>query len=177
MRVMALVLVVFIASSACAAELGRVTGLPIPRFVSFKSKITNVRVGPSNQHPVKWVYHQKGYPIKVVAEFEHWRKINDIDGEDGWVHEAMLSGVRQVVILKNNLPGPLSVIQPAKELFLLRKPFVESQPSARIQLGATCLLKRCKVEWCEVRCASHKGWILKDNAWGISGADVNVIFK
>ncbi len=159
------------------AGVGQVTGLPIPRFVSFKAKVTNVRAGPSNQHAVKWVYHQKGYPVKIVAEFEHWRKINDIDGEDGWVHEAMLSGVRHVVIIKNKIIGAFATKQPAKELFVMRKPSAAAQPVARVQLGSTCALKQCKTDWCEVSCSGHKGWVLKDNAWGVTDADVNVKFK
>jgi len=177
MRILILLIAMQLYFGNAFAEVGRVTGLPIPRFVSFKSKVTNVRAGPSNQHLVKWIYHQKGYPIKVVAEFEHWRKINDIDGEDGWVHEAMLSGSRHVVVIKNVISGPLAAKQLAKELFLLRKPSLESNPVARVQLGVTCALKQCKTDWCEVSCFGHKGWILKENAWGIAAADQNVKFK
>lgn len=175
------ILILFIAMQLCLgvtfAEVGRVTGLPVPRFVSFKSKVTNVRAGPSNQHSVKWIYHQKGYPVKIVAEFEHWRKINDIDGEDGWVHEAMLSGARHVVVIKNSLTGELAAKQPAKELFILRKPAITSHPIARVQLGVTCSLKQCKTDWCEISCSGQRGWTSRGNIWGITAADTNVKFK
>ena len=174
-------LLLFIAASLLCvnslAEIGRVTGLPIPRFVSFKAKSTNVRSGPSNQHPVKWVYHRKGYPVKVVAEFEHWRKINDIDGEDGWVHEAMLSGVRYVVVIKNVVGGIMAAKQPASELFLFRKASVDSPALARMQIGSVCALKECKVEWCKVNCQNHVGWVLKENVWGVGSSDVNMRYK
>lgn len=169
--------VLFFINGFAFAEVGRVTGLPIPRFVSLKSKLTNLRVGPSNQHSVKWVYHQKGYPVKVLAEFEHWRKISDIDGEDGWVHEAMLSGSRYIVILKNKLIGGFASKQPPKELLILRKPVSTSQPSARIQMGAICSLKQCKTDWCQVSCSGNKGWTLSENLWGITEIDKNLKFK
>ncbi|NNJ76610.1 MAG: hypothetical protein HKP56_15795, partial [Anderseniella sp.] len=32
------------------------TGLPLPRFVSLKQKLVNVRRGPSLEHGVAWVF-------------------------------------------------------------------------------------------------------------------------
>lgn len=161
------------------AEVGRVSDLPLPRFVSFKSKKTNVRAGPSDHHPVKWVYHKKGYPIQIVAEFEHWRKIKDIDAEEGWVHESMLSGARYVVVV-NNKPSSIfakSNKEPTKELLLLRKPDSKAQPVSRLEMGVVCKLKQCNANWCEIYCDSSKGWILHENAWGIASLDINAKFK
>ncbi|MEO1162048.1 MAG: SH3 domain-containing protein, partial [Pseudomonadota bacterium] len=62
------------------------TGLPLPRFVSLKSERVNVRRGPSNEHGVAWVFTRKSLPVEIIAEFDHWRRIRDSEGAEGWVY-------------------------------------------------------------------------------------------
>ncbi len=40
-------------------------------------------------------------PLKVTAEFEHWRRVEDNEGAGGWVHYALLSGTRAVLITED----------------------------------------------------------------------------
>src|SRR5258708_4490879 len=61
--------------------------LPVPRFVTLRSDKVNLRVGPSEQYPIDWVFTRKNLPVEIVAEYGTWRKIRDIDGTEGWVHE------------------------------------------------------------------------------------------
>ena len=75
------------------------TSLPIPRFVSLHSSKVNVRTGPGVRYPVEWVLLRRGIPVEVLAEFENWRKIRDWQGTEGWVHQSMLSGTRNVVVM------------------------------------------------------------------------------
>ena len=67
------------------------SGLPIPRFISISKKNANLRVGPGKRYPVDWIYRRRGVPVLVTAEFEHWRKILDADGAEGWLHKSLLS--------------------------------------------------------------------------------------
>ena len=62
------------------------SGLPLPRFVTLKADRVNVRRGPSGEHQVSWVFTRKGLPVEIVAEFEHWRRIRDSEGAEGWVY-------------------------------------------------------------------------------------------
>ena len=41
------------AGSPAAAQVGRSTGLPVPRFVSLASDQVNVRHGPGEQYPIQ----------------------------------------------------------------------------------------------------------------------------
>ncbi len=75
------------------------TELKLPRFVSLKTNEANVRNGPGLQYQIKWVLKRKFIPLEVIAEFEQWRKIRDVDGDQGWVHRAMLSSKRTTLIL------------------------------------------------------------------------------
>src|SRR5690606_13563935 len=62
---------------------------PIPRFVSLASDEVNVRTGQGPKYPVKWVYTTKNRPVEVILEYDAWRKVKDMDGEQGWVHGTL----------------------------------------------------------------------------------------
>ena len=74
------------------------SGLPVPRFVSLKSDHVNVRVGPTKDNDVTWIYTRSGLPVEITAEFENWRRIRDSEGAEGWVYHSLLSGRRTAVI-------------------------------------------------------------------------------
>jgi SH3-like domain-containing protein len=150
MRVIfALILVMFGSSFAHAQS-----GLPIPRFVSFKSEEVNVRTGPGTRYPVKWVYKSGGLPMEVVEEFEQWRKVKDVDGESGWVHQSMLSGKRRVMVNDD-------------QAVLLRQARDGAAPLVRAERGVIGEVIECQLQWCSVQINNIKGWARKDVLWGI----------
>ena len=81
-----------------SAQLGPVSKLPLPRFVSLKSDRVNLHEGPSKDHPTRWVYQRAGLPVEILAEFEIWRKIRDSEGGEGWVLHSLLSGRRTALV-------------------------------------------------------------------------------
>lgn len=62
------------AGPAAAAQVGPVSGLALPRFVSLKSDRVNLREGPSKDHRTAWVFQRAGLPVEIVAEFDNWRR-------------------------------------------------------------------------------------------------------
>jgi SH3-like domain-containing protein len=82
------------AGAAGEASTGKVTGLPVPRYVSLKTDRVNLREGPSKDHRTAWVFQRAGLPVEIVAEFETWRRIRDAEGTEGWVLHSLLSGRR-----------------------------------------------------------------------------------
>ena len=79
------------------AGTGGVTGLPLPRFVTLSSGKINMRVGPGSRYPIEWVYTRRGMPVEIVAEYELWRKVRDVDGTEGWVLKHMVSSKRGAI--------------------------------------------------------------------------------
>lgn len=147
---------------------GQVTGLKLPRFVSLKSAETNLRKGPGSRFPSKYVYHRKGYPMQVVAEFENWRKLRDHDGTEGWVHENLISGYRNALVISNAYRTANKVYNKSVgELVLFRYPDETSYPMLRMQIGAIGKIKKCKQEWCLMKTEKGSGWVLKSNIWGV----------
>ena len=87
----------------------------LPRFVSLRSDLVNLRVGPGENYPIEWVLTHKEMPVEIIREFEHWRMIRDWQGTEGWVHERMVTAKRAVVIkggvrALHRLPDPASEI-------------------------------------------------------------------
>jgi SH3-like domain-containing protein len=145
-----ILLQIFSTCIACAK-----TELPLPRFVSIKSNEVNARTGPNIRYPIRWVYVKKGEPVELVAEFEQWRKIRDKKGDEGWVHESMLSGKRKVIIIGDK-PQKVYIDQDASTngVFLI-------EPDARASLIS------CHKEWCEIEAEDYKGWIERKKIWGV----------
>ena len=133
---------------------GSETNLPLPRYVSLKKDKANARRGPSLSHRIDWVYQRKFMPLGVVAEFEHWRRVEDRDGMGGWVHYSLLSGTRTVLVEQDMLQ-------------LHVNPDPKAAVVARLELGVVARLGECTLEWCELRSGGFTGWAPKVRLWGV----------
>lgn len=131
------------------------SGLPIPRFVMTKASKVNLRAGPGNNYPTRLVYNRTGIPLKVTAEFDFWRKIKDIDGEEGWVHKTLLSNCT-VVWVKADMISLISDPGSADSIVLKAEKGVEGE-----------FLKDIKGKYAKVRIGGQKGWVLIDDIWGV----------
>ncbi len=138
------------------------SGLPLPRYVSLKGKRVNVRVGPSQDHDVAWVFSKPGLPVEIIAEFENWRRIRDSEGAEGWVYHSLLSGKRTALVAPWQAHGA-----PDAMLTLRRAPETAARPAARLEHGALVRVEECGVGWCEVRVAGIDGYLKQDLLWGV----------
>ena len=138
---------------------GKVTNLPVPRFVSLKTSEGNVRRGPSLTHRIDWVFKRRGMPLRVTAEHGHWRRVEDRDGLGGWVHYSLLSGVRSVIV--------------EKDLLTLRtRPDVKAPATAALEIGVVARLGKCDLEWCRLTSSGYKGWAPKARIWGVNSDEI-----
>ncbi len=148
-----------IAFSSAADDRGPVTNLPIPRFVSLKASEGNARRGPSLSHRIDWVFKRRHMPLRVINEYEHWRKVQDRDGATGWMHYSLLSGVRTVIVLQDNLP-------------LLTKPDLNSSTKAILETNVIAWLDECVGDWCRITADNYRGWVPHQALWGVDEIDV-----
>jgi SH3-like domain-containing protein len=139
---------------AARAGVGAESGLPLPRFVSLHASEVNVRTGPGVRYPVEWVFVKRGLPVEVAAEFENWRKVRDWQGTEGWVHQSMLTGRRHVIVM-------------ATTRALRREAREGSVVVARAEPGVIGRLLECEAIWCRVKIAGFKGWLMRDQVWGV----------
>ncbi|WP_420865728.1 SH3 domain-containing protein [Ruegeria profundi] len=138
---------------------GQVTNLPIPRYVSMKAAEGNVRRGPSLTHRIDWVFKRRGMPLQITAEYGNWRKVQDRDGAGGWVHYALLSGVRTVLI-------------DSELLSVYTNPDPNSQVSAKFESGVVARLGKCSLDWCHISAGGYRGWAEKSKLWGVDPSEI-----
>jgi len=122
-------------------------------FLSLKNNEVYVRVGPSKEYPIKFIYKKKYLPLEVLDKSETWRKIKDFENNSGWIHISQLSKKKSAINTKNN-----SV--------LYKKSTIYSKPIARLEAGRLVLIKKCKEKWCKITSGGFKGWVFKSSLWG-----------
>jgi len=145
-------------------EVGPRSGLPMPRFVSLKPDRVNVRVGPTRDQTISFIFQKAGLPVEVVAEFENWRRIRDSEGAEGWVMQSMLSGKRTALIAPWSKEKPLPLYAHADS---------GTAPVALLEPGVMASIKNCSSEWCRIQGTGFDGWIEQGKLWGAyPGEDV-----
>lgn len=137
-----------------------VSGLPVPRFVSLKADRVNVHVGPAKTYDVSWVYTRAGLPVEIIAEFETWRRIRDLDGAEGWVYHSLLSGKRTATVAQS--PKAKDAL-----LALHKQPDQQSVIVANLQSGVLGAVKQCTSGWCRLSGEGFDGWIEQVRLWGV----------
>ncbi len=125
----------------------------IPRFVSLRSDETNLRVGPGERYPIKWVYHRAGLPMEVTDEYGHWRKLRDWEGEEGWMHKSLLTSTRSALVI-------------GETRTLRRKPEPDAQPVLQAKPMVVGQIANCTKTWCRLRIQGRYGWLPKEEMWG-----------
>jgi len=140
--------------------MGAATGLPLPRFVPLRSDRVNLRVGPDTRFPVEWRYERRDLPVQVVREHEQWRRIRDVDGTEGWVHQSNLTPNRRTFLVRGN---------PAGEVVVRRRADAESPAVARLRAGVIGRLRACEEAspWCEVQAQDARGFVLRSEIFGV----------
>lgn len=145
--------------SADKKEIFRSTKLPIPRFVSLGSKVINVRAGPGQRYPIKWVYKKQGLPVEIILEYDHWRKIRDHEGSDGWVYKTLLSWKRTALVKGEGLVN-------AYDRNPVKKP-QKAKVSMKLEPLSLVAVDSCEGTVCYIKASDLSGWIGKKSLWGV----------
>ena len=150
------ILPLLILLSVPAFSQNRGSGLPLPRFVSLRAEVVNMRTGPGVQYPVEWVYKRNGLPVEIISEYDTWRKVRDWQGTQGWIHQSMLNGKRKFIVI-------------GSERTLRRSASSDSAARAILELGVIGKIIECKrsSSWCKIQINSITGWLRRVDVWGM----------
>jgi len=146
------------AAMATVIERGPETGLPLPRYVSLKTTEGRARRGPNRSHRVDWIFTRRDMPLRVTAEFEHWRRVEDNEGQGGWMHYSLLSGVRTALITRDMAP-------------MRSQPRPGASEVAYLEHGVVARIMSCDPEWCRLRVENLRGWVARDALWGVEAQE------
>ena len=160
MQIIIVFLLFLIFCQAGNTDIGKETGLEVPRYVSLKSNDANIRVGPSKNYPIEIKYIEKNYPLKVIEEYEDWRKVEDFKKNVGWIHKSLISGTRTGIILSNDK----TTIRILNTL--------DGNVIGEIGKGNIVYLEKCKIDWCLISAGKFKGWIDKKYIWGVKQNEI-----
>ena len=122
-------------------------------FLTLRNNTTNLRQGPSFDHPIKIIYKKKYLPIKVLDSSDNFKKIKDHENNSGWIHISQLSK-RKAALTNNN------------QVIMFKNSTIFSSPLAVLDQGRLCLILKCNDEWCKIKSEKYSGWIKKENLWG-----------
>jgi SH3-like domain-containing protein len=132
------------------------SGQPVPRFVSLKFAKIRGRAGPDFTYPIRWEYQRKGLPVRVIAETEEWRRIQDPEGAVSWVHRRMIDGRRT------------GIVRPARDMRVAMR--IRPDSSARIAAfasdGVIVDITDERPGWREIKVGRFKGWVPAAELWG-----------
>ena len=145
---------------AAGPAIGPETNLPLPRFVSLRASEANVRRGPSLSHRIDWVFTRRDMPLQVIAEYGHWRRVIDRDGQGGWVHFRMLSGARTAIITGEG------------QVPMRGRPDLDAAETAMLEPGVIGRLGECDPDWCRISAGGYRGWVQRSELWGIAEGEL-----
>jgi SH3-like domain-containing protein len=125
----------------------------LPYWASISVDEARMRKGPSPDVPVIWEYRRKDLPVKVIARFETWRKIEDPDGTQGWMAARLLSRTRTAIVTGE--------IRPLRD-----EASLSAAVAYRAEPGVVGRITECANGWCLFDVKGRKGWIQADHIWG-----------
>lgn len=139
------------------------TGLPLPRFVSLKRDVVNVRKGPNESFDIAWTFTRKNLPVEIIAEYDNWRKVRDHLGAEGWIFHSLLSGARYALINPWKEDGFFTIHDERDEA---------SRVMAKLEAGILGRIAACDGIWCQLNIETYQGYIKQEFLWGVYLGDI-----
>lgn len=131
---------------------------PLPYFAALHADKVNLRAGPGDRYPIEWVYVRRDWPVQVIAHFDHWRRVRDWEGTEGWVHEKMITQQREVIVT-----GAVRALR--------QSPDPNAPMVARAEPGVIAKLDECRGDWCRIAAGDITGWVARADIWGVPATD------
>ena len=122
-------------------------------MLTTKFNEVNVRNGPGLNHLKKFKILKKGYPLKIIDNFDNWKKVVDVNGNSGWVSNSQLSNNRYVIINSS-------------EAYIYKFPLQNSKKIELVKGKKVLALNKCNQNWCQINDNKINGWVMKKEIWG-----------
>ncbi|WP_235902205.1 SH3 domain-containing protein [Pontixanthobacter gangjinensis] len=113
-----------------------------------------MRVGPSRDYKVSWVYRREQLPLKVLRVVDGWRLVQDSEGTQGWVSSSLLSPRLTALVVGEGLAPMRDAANANGGL------------KWNLEPGVVGYLGGCSDGWCELDVKGYRGWVSQSRLWG-----------
>ncbi|WP_037502667.1 SH3 domain-containing protein [Sphingomonas jaspsi] len=132
---------------------------PVPYWASIASGEAMTRTGPGRNYPGVWLYKRRDLPVRVLQRHENWRKIEDMEGAQGWMLVTLLSD-RRTAVIKDGDPRNVRV-----------RPNSGAPIRYRVEAGAVGRIDHCDGDWCHIQFGAREGYVAQGEIWGTSDGE------
>lgn len=153
--VLATLLAVALPSQAPAAEAKR----KVPYPASIQASRARMRTGPARTYPASWLYQRAGLPVRVVAVFKEWRKVEDPDGTQGWMQGNLLSDTRT------------AIVRGAAPIEMRDRPSPAAKLLWRASPGVVGRVSQCGGGWCLFDVMGQAAYVEIGGLWGVEAGE------
>lgn len=87
----------FILSGILLISILAVSSAAFAKMVSVVGDNVNLRSGPGTKYSIKWKYGS-GFPLKVLKEQGSWVKVEDFEGDTGWLYKKLTSPTGYMIV-------------------------------------------------------------------------------
>ncbi len=127
-----------------------------PYWASIDEPEARMRTGPSTEYPTMWIYKREKLPVKILARYKSWRKVEDHEGTQGWMHARLLSASHTGLVLATS----------DKPVAMRALPDSGAKIVWRAEPGVVGSLTQCEKGWCLFDVTGRQGYISIADVWG-----------
>jgi SH3-like domain-containing protein len=129
-----------------------------PYWASISASEARMRTGPGRQFPASWLFQRSNLPVRVIATYPNWRKVEDPEGTQGWIQASLLSAARTALIIGGTRP-------------LRDKPSGNGRVIFRAEKGVVGKISECSKGWCKFDATGRMGYVEAAHIWGIDDSE------
>lgn len=131
----------------------------LPYWGSIGASRARMRTGPARTYPASWLYQRADLPVRVVATFKEWRKVQDPDGAEGWMQSTLLRDTRTAIV-KTDVP-----------VEMLDRPVAGARVAYRAAPGVVGRISQCGGGWCRLDVRGQAGFVQTGGLWGVDPSE------
>ena len=138
-----------------AADALAQTKRAVPYWASIGASQARMRTGPARTYPATWLYQRADLPVRVVAIYKEWRKVQDPDGAEGWMQGNLLSDTRTAIV---KAPAPIDMRE---------RPSPGAKLMWRAAPGVVGRISQCGGGWCRFDVMGQVAYVEASGLWGV----------
>ncbi len=125
------------------------------KSINEKSTVANLRSGPGDWYPVKWVIRRPKLPLLVVKVSKNFKYVELHDGTEGWLHKKLISNSATAILVRDSYIKDYQGNRIAK---ILKNSIVKVNNCFKAKID--------NIYFCNVYEDNFKGYLPKNDLWG-----------